>query len=130
MQIHSFLSTFFSLLKKTPFWLDRFCPMKAWLTGVPTALEFQNYLEIWLQCLLCFNLSDHLKQIKGKCEATTQTILDIARNRQLRGREMQTILKLHLLDLPVLLSHCVAFMTDLNVGQIISNTNSLVLVQF
>ena len=31
-----------------------------------------------------------------------------------------------LLDLPVLLSHCVAFMTDLNVGQIISNTNSLV----
>ena len=80
-----------------------------------------------------FNLSDHLKQIKGKFEATTQTILDVARNRQLRGREMQTILKLHLLDLldlPVLLSHCVAFMTDLNVGQIISNTNSLVLVQF
>ena len=40
---------------------------------------------------------------------------------------------LDLLDLPVLLSHCVAFMTDLNhinVGQIISNTNSLVLVQF
>ena len=36
---------------------------------------------------------------------------------------------LDLLDLPVLLSHCVAFMTDLNVGQIISNTNSLVLVQ-
>ena len=35
-----------------------------------------------------------------------------------------------LLDLPVLLSHGVAFMTDLNVGQIISNTNSLVLVQF
>ena len=35
-----------------------------------------------------------------------------------------------LLDLPVLLSHCVAFMTDLNVGQIISNTNSLGLVQF
>ena len=41
------------------------------------------------------NLSDHLKQVKGKCEATTQTILDVARNRQLRGREMQTILKLH-----------------------------------
>ena len=40
-------------------------------------------------------LSDHLKQVKGKCEATTQTILDVARNRQLRGREMQTILKLH-----------------------------------
>ena len=37
---------------------------------------------------------------------------------------------LDLLDLPVLLSHCVAYMTDLNVGQIISNTNSLVLVQF
>ena len=37
---------------------------------------------------------------------------------------------LDLLDLPVLLSPCVAFMTDLNVGQIISNTNSLVLVQF
>ena len=37
---------------------------------------------------------------------------------------------LDLLDLPVLLSHCIAFMTDLNVGQIISNTNSLVLVQF
>ena len=37
---------------------------------------------------------------------------------------------LDLLDLPVLLSHCVAFMTDLNVGQIINNTNSLVLVQF
>ena len=36
---------------------------------------------------------------------------------------------LDLLDLSVLLSHCVAFMTDLNVGQIISNTNSLVLVQ-
>ena len=33
------------------------------------------------------NLSDHLKQVKGKCEATTQTILDVARNRQLRGRE-------------------------------------------
>ena len=30
--------------------------------------------------------------------------------------------ELNLLDLPVLLSHCVAFMTDLNVGQIISNT--------
>ena len=30
-----------------------------------------------------------------------------------------------LLDLPVFLSHCVASMTDLNVGQIISNTNSL-----
>ena len=41
------------------------------------------------------NLSDHLKQVKRKCEATTQTILDVARNRQLRGREMQTILKLH-----------------------------------
>ena len=37
---------------------------------------------------------------------------------------------LDLLDLPVLVSHCVAFMTDLNVGQIISNINSLVLVQF
>ena len=37
---------------------------------------------------------------------------------------------LDILDLPVLLSHCVAFMTDLNVGQIISNTNSLVLIQF
>ena len=37
---------------------------------------------------------------------------------------------LDLLDLPVLLSHCVAFMTDLNVRHIISNTNSLVLVQF
>ena len=37
---------------------------------------------------------------------------------------------LDLLDLPVLLSHCVAFMTDLKVEQIISNTNSLVLVQF
>ena len=40
-----------------------------------------------------------------------------------------TIYFIYLLDLPVLLSHCVAFMTDLNVGQIISNTNSLVLVQ-
>ena len=40
------------------------------------------------------------------------------------------LLLLDLLDLPVLLSHCVAFMTDLNVGQTISNTNSLVLVQF
>ena len=34
----------------------------------------------------------------------------------------------YLLDLPVLLSHCVAFMTDLNVGQTISNINSLVLL--
>ena len=42
----------------------------------------------------------------------------------------QTEYLLDLLDLPVLLSHCIAFMTDLNVGQIISNTNSLVLVQF
>ena len=41
-----------------------------------------------------------------------------------------TIDLLDLLDLPVILSHCVAFMTDLNVGQIISNTDSLVLVQF
>ena len=41
-----------------------------------------------------------------------------------------TLNLLDLLDLPVLLSPCVAFMTDLNVGQIISNTNSLVLVQF
>ena len=37
---------------------------------------------------------------------------------------------LDLLDLPVLLSHCVTFMADLNVGQIISNTNSVVLAQF
>ena len=37
---------------------------------------------------------------------------------------------MNLLDLPVLLSLCVAFMTDFNVGQIISKTNSLVSVQF
>ena len=34
-----------------------------------------------------------------------------------------------LLDIPVLVSHCVAFMTDLNVGQIISDHNSLALEQ-
>ena len=55
--------------------------------------DHYKYIEVTLNNK--GTLSDHLKQVKGKCEATTQTILDVARNRQLRGREMQTILKLH-----------------------------------
>lgn len=41
------------------------------------------------------NLKHHINQVKGKCEASTQAIMSIARHRHIRENEMMTMMKLH-----------------------------------
>ena len=38
------------MLKKTPFWLDRFYPMRAWLTGVPILTDLQHCFRSGRSC--------------------------------------------------------------------------------
>ena len=40
-------------------------------------------------------MQDHIQAVKGKCEATTQTILSIAKHKHLREKDMMTMMQLH-----------------------------------
>ena len=40
-------------------------------------------------------MQDHILTVKGKCEATTQTILSIAKHKHLREKDMMTMMQLH-----------------------------------
>ena len=40
-------------------------------------------------------MQDHIQAVKGKCEATTQTILIIAKHKHLREKDMMTMIRLH-----------------------------------
>ena len=40
-------------------------------------------------------MHDHINAVKGKCEATTQSILSISKHKYLREQDMATIMQLH-----------------------------------
>ena len=63
MQIHSFLSTLFSLLKKTPFWLDHYYPMRAWLMGVPTLSKRRENARL----ILFYKIINNLAMVPHSC---------------------------------------------------------------
>ena len=57
--------------------------------------EFKTYKYLGNTINNKGTMHDHINTVKGKCEATTQSILSISKHKYLREQDMATIMQLH-----------------------------------